>query len=504
MATVIQNRWDSGQAEDVRTTSQFQNEKSLNFDIFSEPYRLNPYADSIADTADVAINDSEISDVGICTISGTDYIVGVGYESSGSQLTTFYTKTSVTGTFTKQATSAAGTSFVKGSGMTYKGLAYAVGDSGSGSYGVYRFNSAGSVTTVGTITATSGKPVKLFVHPEDNVLYIVVSNVISKWDNSSFTNYTSILPLNYSATSLTNYGGYLAITMNSDQNANKPTCFLWGRDGTLNTLQGVIPLGEGYVGIVENLDNNLIFIMSTYAGFNTTNMYKCMIKSYSGGAVETLKEIQTTSLNGLVTTYKARKNGRVYFGFANSDCIWTFGKNKDGRYTVTQDRYAINGTQISSQPSMGTLYGISIIGDIIWVGQASTTGTRTLMRSGIVSGEGLAYSATSTFRTTINTGMPIGDRGKRKKLKSVKIYYTGVTSGTIGVKYLVDGKNSSNTSTFESIISTSTTSIEAYTNATQLADNQAFADGIEYQFEITSVGGVKPKMLIYEYDVLND
>lgn len=498
MTTVIQNRWDGGQAEDIRTTNTGQNEKSLNFDIFNEPFRLNPYADSITDTADVDMNDSQISDVGICTISGTDYIVGIGYESSISSAITFYTKTSVGGTFSKQA-SASGNSFVKGSGVIYKTSAFGVDDNGSGTYRLIRFNSAGSTTTVGSITATSGRQAKCFVHPEDNILYVVVDNVISKWDGTTFTNYTTILPQYYSATSLTNYGGYLAITMNSNQGANKPTCFLWGRDGTINTLQGSISLGEGYVGIVENLDNNLIFIMSSFGGFATTNSYKLMIKIYNGGVVETIKEIETTSNNGQVSTTKAKKQNRVYFGFGNSDCIWTFGKNKSGVYTITQDRYAINGAQISSNPSMGTLYGISIIGDIIWVSQSSIIGTNTLMRSGIVSGEGLVYTATSTFKTTINPSMPIADRYKPKDLKSVRVAYTGTSGGTINVKYSVDG------STMTSIISETTTAIEdVKKGSAEYSTSYALLSGREFQFQIESTGGVKVKELEYEYQITNE
>lgn len=493
MTTVILNKWDGGSAEDIRTTNQNQSEYSQNFDIFTEPYRLLPLRDSIAETPDVATDDSEISDIGICTISGTDYIVGIGFESSVSTAMSFYTKTSAVGTFTKQA-SASGNTFVKGSGVIYKTLAFGVDDNGSGTYRLIRFNGASSVTTIGSITATSGKPAKCFVHPEDNILYVVVDNVISKWDGSTFTNYTSILPQYYSATSLTNYGGYLAITMNSNQGANKPTCFLWGRDGTLNTLQGSISLGEGYVGIVENLDNNLIFVMSPFSGDSIANFLiqnKVIIKVYSGGAVETIKEINDNSTIsiGRVSTIKAKRNNRVYFGFSNSACVWSFGKNKEGRYTITQDRFMKNGTTIA------TFKGISIIGDVMWVlgfdGSADV-----LMRTKLdLLGESVTYTGTSVYRTTINPNMPINDRYKEKQLQAFCISYTAIGTGTVALKYSVDG------STFTTAISQTTASGEYSIEATAQADGSPFdiKKGRELQFQIESTGGAKIKEFAYKY-----
>lgn len=495
--TVILNRWDGAQAEDVRTTENNQSEKSQNFDIFSEPYRLNPHSDSIAETSDVDMDYAEISDVGVCAISGTDYIVGVGFESSGSSATTFYTKTTMTGTFAKQASTSTGV-FVKGSGVTYKKLAYAVEDNTSGSYKVLRFNGAGSITTVGTISATSGKDAKCFVHPEDNVLYIVVDNVISTWDGSSFVTVSSILPANYTTSSITNYGGYLAIVMNAQSGNRNPVCLLWGRDVTLNTLQASLDLGEGYVGVVENLNNNLIFVMSPYRGFSSNNQNKIMVKGYSGGAVDTLVEVNddSTLSIGQVHTYKAVKNNKVYFGFRNSDCVWCFGKNKAGEYKLTQDRYITNGTQISTFPATQTLGGISIIGDVMWVGGFSQSGLYTLMRSRTLSTEGLLFTATSKFTTTKNPSMPVGDRYKQKQLEAVQISFTGASTGVTTLKYSIDGE------TFETAIAKTNATGELVVEATADVDGAPFKSGREITFQPQCTGGSRIKEVRYRYSVL--
>lgn len=496
MTTVILNKWDGGQAEDVRTTETNQSEESNNFDIFTEPYRLNPYSDSIADTADVAIDDSEISDVGVCQISGTDYIVGVGYESGASTAIAFYTKTSLTAQFIKQAV-ATGNSFVKGSAITYKKLAFAVDSNGSGTYRLIRFNSAGSVTTIGSISASAGNKVISFIHPEDNVLYIFIENVIARWDGTTFTTVNTILPANFSVSSTDAYGAYISIVLNPQSGNANPISLLWGRDMTLNTLQGSLDLGEGYCGIVVNLYNILFFIMSPSTAFTSNNQNKIIVKAYSGGAVETIAELNdSSSLSiGQVYHYKAKKNNKVYFGFANSDCVWTFGKNKGGRYAITQDRFITNGTQIAGFPATQVLSGISIIGDVIWVGGFSQTGTYTLMRSRIVSSEGLVYTATSKFTTTVNPGMAIGDRYKQKQLDAVQIAFTGSLLGITGLKYSVDGSD------FESIISETNTAGEHIFEATADTNGAPLKEGREFKFQPNCTGGTKIKEIRYRYTV---
>lgn len=501
MPTVILNKFDGGQAEDVRTFSTDQCTESNNFDIFTEPHRLNPYSDSVADTADVAIDDSEISDVDVCEVSGTEYIVGAGFTSSSSVALSFYTKTTVTGTFALQAT-ASGNAFVKGSLVTYKKLAYAVDSNGSGTYRLVRFNGASSVSNIGNISASG--LVSCFVHPEDNVLYVVIENVIAKWDGTTFSTTSSILPSNFTASSITNYGGYLAITMNAQSGTRNPMCLLWGRDTTLNTLQGSIDLGEGYVGIVENINNNLFFIMSPYAGFNTNNQNKIIVKGYAGGSVETVAELNDNSTLsiGTVKTYKAKKDNRVYFGFSNSDCVWTFGKNKDGRYAITQDRFITNGTQISSNPATGTFSGISIIGDVMWIGGISIVAVYSLMRSRIVSGEGLAYTATSKYVTTINPKMVEEDRYKDKQLQAVQISFTAASPSSLDstavLKYSFDGA-----ALTTAISSAQDTNGEYVVEATLDGSAEPFLSGRELTLQIESTNNAKVKEVRYKYDVLN-
>jgi len=95
MKKTIINRFDNGQAEDVRTTSGFFSEQSYNFDITTKPHSLIPKKDMIAESfSGGTITDYDITDVVPATYSGTTYIFGYGRESSSSTKAAFFRKSS--------------------------------------------------------------------------------------------------------------------------------------------------------------------------------------------------------------------------------------------------------------------------------------------------------------------------------------------------------------------------------------------------------------------------
>jgi len=505
MATIIQNKWDNGQAEDVRTTSLNQNALSQNFDTITEPHRLNPMVSSVAESPTV-VADSEMSDVLIGQVAGNNYYVGIGYESQSSYLTTFYTKTNVNGTFSKQAVG--NYVYSKGSGVAYKNQVYAVEyQAGSPSYyNLIRFDGANSVTTVGSATVSSSSSTVLqahcFVHPEDNILYMLVGDTISKWDGTTFSTVSTILPTGFSVSSVTNYGTYLAITMNSDTNSLSPVCYLWGRDTSINTLQETIDLGEGSVAIVENLNNNLIFVMSVGGYGQTVLDERMMIKEYAGNTVETLVNLVVGDLVGDPYSYKAKSGNHLYFVTANSDCIWSFGKNKTGNYVLNQSRFIINGDKVTgyTYPYIGSIGGLSMIGDIIWVAGYPMAGGDYIMMRTLSNSDGIAYAGTSIYKTTINPNMPIIDRYDEKQLEAVQVSFTG-SGGTIQIKYSVDGSEMS--ALIPTSENTTTLGKEDVIIMTNEDGGEPLLSGREFQFQIESYGGVKIKELRYKYTNLN-
>lgn len=497
MPLVEINKFDGGHAEDIRTFNTDECEKSLNFDIFTNPHKLIPYPDSVAETTGTGVMaDIQISDIDISLIGSSYVITGIGYETSISAKPTFWTKSAITngGTlnWSSQAVSA-GNTFQKLSGVVYKDKDFALGFNGSNQYTLYRYDSAGSVTAIGTISSSSIFYARPFVHPEDNILYIIIGTTITTWNGSALATTTTILPAGFEAVSVTDYGTYLAIGMRPLRGNGNSVTYLWGRDATINTLQGTIPMGEGNLLILENLDNELVAIMAPQNAFSTATTNKIYIKKYSGGSVQLVKSLMILNTQSISVT-KLKNVNKLYFGLNNDYAVYAFGKNKEGEYILTQDRYYNNGTIIGS-----ALYAIAMIGDVMWKGFGTSGVAYTLMRSLINSlGESVTYNSVSTYKTTINPNMNLSDRYKRKQLDAIQISYTGKANGTLALKYSVDG------SAMTSIVSENTTAIETVKEAnTEASTGKSLIDGREFQFQIESTGGVEIKEVRYRYTVLD-
>lgn len=488
-------KFDGGHAEDVRGDSTDECEFSKNFDIFTNPHKLIPYGDSVAETVSGStMDDIEIDNVDVSLIGSSYIMTGAGYESGSSAKPAFFTKADIVTTFSSQAV-AAGNTYVKNSLVVFREKAYALGWNGSNQITLYRYNSGGSVTAAGTVAVTEVPIAKPFVHPEDNVLYIVCGNVIATFTiiggTDTMTTYSTILPTGFQATSQCDYGNYLAIAMRPLRGNGNSVTYLWGRDGTINTLQGTIDFGEGSINLLENLDNNLFAVMTPQTTLFTNITNKITVKGYAGGAVETIKSI-TNGSTATATIYKQKNGGKVYFGFANDDAIYAFGKNKSGKYIITKDRYLFNGTTIGSSFS-----GVSMIGDVMWRAFTTLAGVFTLMRSKVAQlGESITYTSTSTYRTLVNPSMPLEDRYTDKLLKGVRIAYTGATTGTTVLKYSVNG------GAFTTIISDTNAAGEQCTEANTESDGVPLGQGREFQFQVETTGGAQVKEIDYYYDNL--
>lgn len=486
MPTVILNRWDGGIAEDKRTTSINQSEESLNFDLLNEPFRMSPYPNTTDETVStLPMDDYEIDSVDTCVISGTTYFVGTGKKNSSSAVPTFYTKTDANGTWVYQAE---GTSaYVRGSLVVYKDTAYCLSNNGT-QYILWRFNSAGSVTNIGNLATTATFYARPFIHPQDDKLYVAVGNKIGVWNNSTFDTSFSLPASNCVITSMTDYSGYLAIVAN---NSSVPMCYLWGRDTSLTNVQNIIPLGNGRVSIVENLYNSLIFIMSPVTTAGTISKNLLYVKQYSGGNVDTVKTIEIDSIE-TIRSYKLKNEDSLYFGADNSKSIYRVTKNKNGEIVVLRDKF-----YLSDGSDIGSFAGISAIGDVFWFGVFDPgTGEYFLKRTRVdFLSESQTFTAPSTYKTTINPNMPIVDRYKDKQIEAFRVSYTGVTSGTLTLKYAVDG------STMTTAVSKSTSAGEYTIEATSQEDGSPFdiKTGRELQFQIETTGGVKIKELAYRY-----
>lgn len=482
MPKAIINNFGGGHAEDIRTFATNQSEYSLNFDVFTNEHYLQPHPDTVAETVTAGtITDHKMSDVIDSVALGSDGYIALGQAGASDANVKFFSKSTPTDAWTKRAEDTSG-SVINGTLVGYKGLAYALKGQGS-DVQLLELTNATTITSRGTVTGESSA-CKPFVHPEDNILYGGCGDQLWKWDGTTFTSYSSIFPVGTTITSLTDYGTYLVVAIRNLE--GKAVAYLWGRDGTLTTTQGIISFGKGNLNTIENLGNILVGVVTP--NFTTTVNDKIYIKTWAGGEVSTIKEITISTIGATNSILKAKSKDKLYFIVGSNDCIFVVGKNKGGQWVVAKDRYVYGG---SSPSSVG---GLSVIDDYMWVGYINASADNVFYRTSEAS-----FTATSVYRTTLNPSMTIEDRYNNKQLQAIRLNYTGASTGTTVLKYGVDG------SSMTTVISDTNATGEKTTDATcEYTGSLPFLTGKEFQFQIECTGGTKIKELAYKYENLNE
>jgi len=496
MPTVNIQKFNGGHAESIRTFATNQSEYSKNFDIFSDEHYLLPYPDTVTETmVSGTITDYKLTDViSDINILDGDTLIALGQAGVADTNLKFFSKDTLTEGWTNRAERSSGS--VKSNTLIgYTGLAYALEQSGA-DITLLELTDATTITSKGIITGVSNA-CKPFVHPGTGFMYIGTDNVISVWTGSALTSYNGILPTNLRITSITNYGTYLVVATRPVNGFDRSIAFIINPSNlALNStaaISNLVDFGKGNLNVLENLGDILIGV-STANTTTTVIDNKLSVKAWAGGEVETIKEVDIDSTIGISPIIlKAKVKQKLYFALSTDDCIWVFGKNKDGVWTLSKDKYVVNGTAVTA------ITGLSILNDIMWVG-FSTAGIsngfyRTVFSTASPSSD---YTATCIYRTTINPNMFAEDRYKHKQLRAVQISYTGATTGTTVLKYSVDG------SAMTTIISSTNATGEHTVEATnENTDSLPLLSGREFQFQIESTGKSKVKEIKYKYDILN-
>lgn len=491
MTTIILNKFDGGHAEDKRTHTTDECESCDNFDIFSTPSTLKPYIDLVAETLNSGvITDYKLTDIDVIPYAGSPTLVALGNKSSIDTSPTFFVKNSnsdITSPFVLKASGTAGK--VAGTLVIFRNNAYCLSDNTT-QFLLQEYDGNVTVTSRGAIGGYSSFPAKPYVHPEDQMLYIGAGNIISRWDDSSMITSAFVLPVDKVIVSLTHYGTYLVIVCRPKNGIGNSTMYFWGRDTSITTIQESIDLGACQVNIVENIDNQLYVITSEnlVGNYSTIFSNKLTAKVYTGGALQIVKELTLSSSFGTsLNIIKVLKNSKLYFGFSNDTSIYVFGKNKSGRYFLSHNRALPTATS--------SLTNFNLVGDFLFVAFDTQAQSSQLKRTLSLS-ETQSYNTTSTYKTTINPNMPLGDRSVRKQLEAIQVMITSVrNAGSTSIKYSVDG------GAVETIATLSHTAGELVLEATKDSNGDQLDAGREYQFQIDTTGG-QIKDIRYRYQTL--
>lgn len=486
-----QTGWMGGISDDNRAVRLFRGTFlatqfiiAKHFDIFSNPGKITPYRDLIADTNDgstsTGMKQYFVKDFLYPTGSGKLY--GLGKTAGG--LTKIVEKADATsGNWDLPANSEGSDAVVNGCFVEYKDYAWGF----QGLRKVFKWgllDGTPSITnSAGTVGADIVSVAQGVVGTDDN-LYLAYNNIIVRvTSNGTVNDVVLTLPTNFRITSLTNFGNYLAIACAPVSSFNGISkVFLW--DFSSPDVQTVIDWGEGILSVLETIEGMLVGVTDRYLN-NTVGAGRgsFIVQTYSGGTPQVVKEIFTQAIVGKsMPLSKAVKNNRLFFsakvmtnaaGSTYNEGIWSFGrKSASYPFVLSLDLIDenVNTSGIQSFGTAGNFFFLAHSAD----GSIDKTDSSS------------NYTFTSILESQI---INLADSSNDKQLRSAKVTFTEISSGqSLTLKYKVDDSPSTSWTTIGTFNTVGEVSHSFLNIESTSAD---FASGTEYKFRLESTGGLE-------------
>lgn len=495
------DRFDGGMVNDPREQWNGQCRVSKHFDVLTDPHRMVPYLNNVAETKSGGdIGDTEKFVQMLSTASTLrHYALGV---VSGTTRPKIFERTPTSGDW-------AGTTNGEGANtgrnedffIEYNdALYFASGTS------ISALTIGGSITEdVATMSSSTDVTCPPIIHSLDDILYGANDNVLfkkdggavgSNWNMSALT-----LPLNLVITSVAEFGIYLAIGCRSKYSNGKSVVFLWDRDSSVNDLTARIDWGTGDLRWVQELDGVLIGA-TRLAGSGVVSS-RIVFKFYDGRGAVTSKEILASSTNVLLDQHTIRTNKRIYFmmAFGLSDRAFTGAvaltrtilegvfaiSIKRGRLVLTHERVLNNNTDTALTTGSDVLHGFFLQGDTVSV-MYTESSAYVALQSNIT---GATLTASSLYESLIFNG---GDTSVLKKLLGVSIFHEPIIgTATVTVAY------KRNAETAWTDLVTSNTANDIQKSTISELDGSVLPQFTEIQFRINSTNGAVITGLLFAH-----
>lgn len=510
MKTVTLNRFDGGIA-DPRETSTNMCTSVRNF--YPQKTKLTPYRDTVTETLDTGVlTDQKLTCVARLNYNPTSYttdttqIMALGQAGASDANPKFYQKStinSVTASFQAATTGEDTTgTVIPNSLIGYKGKFYCLKNTSNSTYLVEYNRLTTTLTEIGVIGASptsinnvDGVVPQMIIHPKDNKLYIASGSTVKYYDGTTLSSAVTF-STEHNITAMTHQGANVVLGMTSKSGVGS-VLGLWSGSTTSAELVDVVDFGSDTLIVLENLSDVVIGVSALSIGgsLDVGIQNVVTIRAYSGGQAVAIKKIESVgSLGSRVYPFKAKKNSTFYFPMSvylngtRVHQIWAIYKNESGLWCVNPDRKVSNDTELTSL----TITGFSMIGDYFWTAFSDGQFRRTL--------DTATYTTTSIYETLINPSMEIGDRTKKKLLKSVscaKAHNSG-NIGQVVVKYSVDGGQ--NWATIGTLASAGGNVFKA----TNESSGKPFEQAYDYIFRIESTLGAEIVEFKYAYEVVNE
>lgn len=468
--------------------------------------KLKPYRDMETESLDggATLANQRLSSVIRFKCTGqSENIYALGQVSTSNQYPKFYVKSttnSPSADFSSLANGEDTTGVViPGTLIGYKGALYCLKAKSGSTYLVKHIHGT-SVTEIGAVGASpdNGVVPQMFIHPKDNKLYMASGYTAASYDGSTLS--TRDFSTEHEITSLTHYGNNILMAQVA-KNGSGSVVGVWSGETTSSILVDVVTWGSDTLMMLENIGDIVVGVSSMSVGGTTdvAVVSNVTFRIYAGGNAQTIRTIESVG-GSRVFPLKAKRNDSVFFPMSVylngvvTNQIWSVYKNAQGSLVIVPDRKPNNDTEIvaSSTPFIG----LSMIGDWMWVAWGGST-TGSFYRTN----DQDLYTATSSYTTLVNPGMPLEDCSKEKVLQQVTVRYGSPTGASMSfnVDYSVDGGTNYQTAT---AVTGSTAKIDVV-EATNQTDNSPYLSGREFIFQLELTGYGEVYEIIYKYDLTN-
>lgn len=483
MAQALQkiNQFFGGIADDIRKASSTEFAMSKHFDIFSNPQRLTPYRSLEADT-ETSISSTDLKQYLVRDFlyaSASTKLYGLG--QTGAGLTKIVQKATAESGLWTTPSSSEGNGAVK-NGCFFEFKDYAWGFQGTNQ--IFKWGLLSGSPSITNSVATVGSTITSVANgliAADGNAYMAYNNVVVRiaTDASTVTDSAKTVPSNYKITSLENYGSYLAIGCSPKDSFNGTSkVFIWNLSSDL--FAETIDWGEGDLRVLATIEGLLVGVSDRFLN-NTTGAGRgsLIIRGYSGGAAQVLKEVSTQALVGkTIPLSKVVKNDRLFFsakimtnsaGTEYNEGIWSFGrKNVNYPYALTLD-------VVCEEADTDGIQAFGTAGNYFFVAHSNDGSIHKTNDSAV-------YTYTSVYESLI-----WGDAYTNRKLKTFILTTAPLpTGGSVTVKVKNDDDSSFTTiGTYSTVGGT----FRKFLNIE--SSGASFPTSRESQFRLESTGGAE-------------
>jgi hypothetical protein len=481
--TIKISDFNGGIADDIRKPSTSEFSITKHFDIFSNPKRLTPYRSLEADT-ETSVSTTDLKQYLVRDFkyaSASAKLYGLGQNGTG-KTKIVYKADATTGLWTLPTSS-------EGNGAVQNGCFFEFKDYIWGFQGTNQIFKWGLLSGTPTITDSVSTVASTITSVADGIIaadgnaYMAYNNVVVRIaPGLTITDSAKTVPDTYKITSLTNYGSYMAIGCSPKSTFNgQSKVFIWNLSSDL--FAETADWGEGELRILENVEGMLIGVSDLYLN-NSTGAGKgsLIIRGYSGGSAQVLKEVFTKKLTGkTIPQSKAVKNNRLFFaakimtndaGTEYHEGLWSFGrKNSSYPFALTLDIIDEN-IDTDGIQSFGTAANYFFIAHS---GDGSVDKTN----------DSATYAFTSIYESQI---IDFGDASVTKGITQFTLCVAPLpVSATVTLKIRVNGATS--WTTVGSITTTGKISRDFFNIESSGEDFPSFE---EMELRIESTGGAEP------------